>query len=593
MRDLNTVLGVLRDRGERRLPLERVHRLLYNPELFFQAYGNIYGKQGSMTPGVDPHDTVDGMSPRKIERIIKQLRDGTFRWKPVRRAYIPKSNGKKRPLGIPGWTDKLVQEAMRIVLEAYYEPQFSECSHGFRPHRGCHTALEAIRLGFKGTTWFIEGDIEGCFDNIDHDILLRIIAQDIHDERFVGLIEGLLRAGYVENWRHHATYSGTPQGGVLSPLLSNIFLHQLDEFVEGTLLPAYNRGKHRQRNKEWRRIQAQSLKALKRGEIERGKELRIQYRNMPSQDPLDPDFRRLSYVRYADDFLLGFAGPKSEAKGIRRQLTDFLSSIGLKLSFEKTKITHARSDKALFLGYEIGTGANDTRRTRMVNGHSRRSVNGVIWFGVPRNVITQAMRKYTRRGKPIHRAQLLPNSPYTIVADYQSEYRGLAQYYALAHNRSKAFPRLRYVMTKSLGKTLAAKLGMSSAQVFRRLSAVARIDGKPYKVLQVVVPRKGKKDLVATWGGISLKRVTRTPIKDEVFHTWSGRTELLERLLADTCEVCGSQESVEVHHIRALKDLNKPGKREKSKVAWKMAARQRKTFVVCQSCHQLIHQGQL
>ncbi len=593
MRDLNTVLGVLRDRGERRLPLERVHRLLYNPELFCQAYGNIYGKQGSMTPGADPHDTVDGMSLRKIERIIKQLRDGTFRWKPVRRAYIPKSNGKKRPLGVPGWTDKLVQEAMRIVLEAYYEPQFSECSHGFRPHRGCHTALEAIRLGFKGTTWFIEGDIEGCFDNIDHDILLRIVAQDIHDERFVGLIGGLLRAGYVENWRHHATYSGTPQGGVLSPLLSNIFLHQLDEFVEGTLLPAHNRGKHRHRNKEWGRIQAQSLRALKKGEIERGKELRMPYRNMPSQDPFDPDFRRLSYVRYADDFLLGFAGPKSEARGIRSQLTDFLSSIGLKLSLEKTKITHARSDKALFLGYEIGTGANDARRTRMVNGHSRRSVNGVIWFGVPRNVITQAMRKHTKRGKPIHRAQLLPSSPYTIVADYQSEYRGLAQYYALAHNRSRAFPRLRYVMTKSLGKTLAAKLGMSSAQVFRRFSAVARIDGKPYKVLQVVVPRKGKKDLVATWGGISLKRVTRTPIKDEVFHTWSGRTELLERLLADTCEVCGSQESVEVHHIRALKDLNKPGKREKSKVAWKMAARQRKTFVVCQSCHQLIHQGQL
>lgn len=593
MRDLNTVLGVLRARGERSLPLKRVYRLLYNPELFYQAYGNIYGKHGSMTPGTEPRDTVDGMSLRKIERIIKQLRDGTFRWKPVRRAYIPKSNGKNRPLGVPGWTDKLVQEAMRILLEAYYVPQFSEHSHGFRPHRGCHTALEEIRLGFKGTTWFIEGDIEGCFDNIDHDILLQIIGQDIHDERLVGLIAELLQAGYMENWRYHATYSGTPQGGVLSPLLSNIFLHQLDEFVDETLLAAYNRGEKRRRSKEYRRIQAQSLRALRRGEVEEGKKLRKQYRNMPSQDHFDPSFRRLSYVRYADDFLLGFIGPKSEAKDIRAQLSEFLSSIGLALSFKKTKITHARTDKARFLGYDIGTGLNDTRRTRMVNGHSRRSVNGVIWFAVPRKVITTAMRKYTKKGKPIHRAELLPNSPYTIVADYQSEYRGLAQYYALAHNRSKAFPRLRYVMTKSLGKTLAAKLGISSAQVFRRFSATARIDGRPYKVLQVVVPREGKKDLVATWGGISLKRVTKTPIQDEVFQTWSGRTELVERLLADTCEVCGSQESIEVHHVRALKDLNKPGRREKSRVAWKMAALQRKTLVVCQGCHQLIHQGKL
>ncbi|MBU1746243.1 MAG: reverse transcriptase/maturase family protein [Chloroflexi bacterium] len=219
MQATQTYLEILRDRGERKLPLRRVYRHLQDRELFLRAYAKLYANEGALTPGVDPRDTADGMSLERIDRIIEALRAGTYRWRPVRRAYIPKKSGKLRPLGVPSWEDKLLQEAVRIVLSAYYEPQFSDASHGFRPGRGCHTALQSILFRWTGTKWFIEGDIKGCFDNIDHDKLLEIIERDIQDGRLIKLLRGMLKAGYMEDWRYHRTYSGAPQGGVLSPLL--------------------------------------------------------------------------------------------------------------------------------------------------------------------------------------------------------------------------------------------------------------------------------------------------------------------------------------------------------------------------------------
>lgn len=216
MRETNSILGLIHERGKKGLPLERVHRLMYNPSLYLTAYGKIYRNKGAMTEGVT-EETVDGMSLGKIETIIKALRDDTFRWKPARRVYIPKKNGKLRPLGLPGWSDKLVQEVIRLPLNAYYERQFSDHSHGFRPERGCHSALREIKK-WDGTAWFIEGDISKCFDKLDHQILLSILRENIHDERFIQLISELLETGYLEDWKYHATLSGTPQGGVLTPL---------------------------------------------------------------------------------------------------------------------------------------------------------------------------------------------------------------------------------------------------------------------------------------------------------------------------------------------------------------------------------------
>jgi group II intron reverse transcriptase/maturase len=594
MQDLDTLLTIYHDRGRRRLPLQRIYRQLYNPEIFLRAYGNIYSNNGATIPGADPSDTVDGMSVRKIENIISELKNGVFQWKPSRRVYIPKRDGRKRPLSVPGWTDKLVQEAIRMLLEAYYEPQFSQFSHGFRPGRGCHTALAAIETTFRGIAWFIEGDIKGCFDNIDHEILLDILSKNIHDERFIRLMRKLLEAGYVDDWKYYGTYSGTPQGGVISPLLSNIFLNQLDKFVENELIPAHQRGHVRPRDKEYARIAARMRYAFKRGDVNEGLHWRKLMYSTPSQNPCPTNYRRLKYIRYCDDFILGFAGPKAEAKEIRVQLADFLSSIGLELSLKKTKITHTRTETSLFLGYEMRVMQNDTYRSKLSDGRTKRSINGGIWLGIPRQVVTETMRKYTRNGKAIHRAERLVNEPFTIVSDYQSEYRGLAQYYVLAHNRSHRLSKLRIVMTQSLGKTLAAKLGISHAEVFRRYMTEELIDGQIRKVLQVRIPREGKPDLVAMWGSISLARIRQpNTITDTISRIWSTRTELVERLLADTCEICGSQENIEVHHVRKLADLNRPGRRAKSLSAQKMMARRRKTLVVCHDCHVSIHKGDL
>ncbi|MGA9691448.1 MAG: reverse transcriptase/maturase family protein, partial [Pseudonocardiaceae bacterium] len=231
MQNAEAVLGVLRERGRRGLPCEELYRQLFNPQLYLLAYGRIYSNQGAMTPGVT-EETADGMSLGKIERIIDAMRHERYRFAPVRRIYIPKRNGKLRPVGLPTWSDKLVGEVVRLLLEAYYEPQFSRHSHGFRPRRGCHTALREVADLWTGTTWFIEGDISDCFGSLDHDTMIKILSESIHDNRFLRLVRTMLEAGYLEDWTWGATLSGAPQGGVVSPLLSNIYLHKLDEFVE-------------------------------------------------------------------------------------------------------------------------------------------------------------------------------------------------------------------------------------------------------------------------------------------------------------------------------------------------------------------------
>src|SRR5262249_38968859 len=213
----------------------------YNRELYLVAYGRIYRNQGAMTPG-STAETVDGMSLAKIDAIIEALRFERYRWTPVRRTEIPKANGKTRPLGIPTWSDKLLQEVLRSLLEPYYERRFSDLSHGFRPGRGCHTALLKVKKTWTGVVWVVEGDIKGCYDNIDHTILLEVIRRDVHDGRLIKLIGDLLAAGYMKDWRWHETPNGTPQGGIISPLLANIYLNELDRFVEDTLIPEYTEG---------------------------------------------------------------------------------------------------------------------------------------------------------------------------------------------------------------------------------------------------------------------------------------------------------------------------------------------------------------
>src|SRR6266536_483526 len=440
MQEAATVLGIIRNRGERGLPLKNLYRQLYNPQFYFRAYVRLYSNDGAMTADTTG-ETVDGMSKEKIKTMIDLIRHERWRWTPVKRVYIPKRSGKLRPLGLPSWSSKVMQEVVRELLNAYFEPRFSEHSHGFRPGRGCHTALSEIVHGWKGIHWLIEGDISDCFGRLSHEVLLDILNEHIQDNRFLRLIRQMLQVGYLEEWHWHETLSGAPQGGVCSPILSNLVLDKLDQFVETVLMPKYNQGKRRARNPAYERIGNAIARAKRKGDRQRVKMLRKQLRLLPSQDPQDPDFRRLRYTRYADDFLLGFSGPKEEAEEIKRAISNFLrDTLKLELSEEKTLITHARTGAAKFLGYEIVVQHADDKLDR----RGQRQVNETIGLRVPKNVIEQQCALYMQRGKPAQRAEMLDDSDYSIIAKYQAEYRGVVQYYLLAHNVSW-FGKLRWV----------------------------------------------------------------------------------------------------------------------------------------------------
>ena len=588
MQQAETVLNVIRERGERGLPLENIYRLIYNRNLYLRAYGRLYSNQGAMIKGITA-ETVDGMSLAKIDRLIEELRYERFRWTPVRRVNIPKPNGKTRALGIPTGPDKLLQEVIRMILEAYYEPQFSDRSHGFRPDRGCHTALSEVVTHWTGVRWFVEGDIKGCFDNIDHEVLLSVLGEKLHDNRFLRLLKYLLKAGYLEDWKYGRTLSGTPQGGVVSPILSNIYLDRLDKFVETVLIPAHTRGTARRRNPTWSALTKRASYHQTRGNHTLAVTLRQEMQCHPSGDPQDPAYRRLRYVRYADDFVLGFIGSKAEAEQIRESLATFLrDTLKLELSREKTLITHATSQAAKFLGYElVNQQAND-----QLDAKGRRRVNGRIGLRVPAKVIEQHCRAYMGKGKPVHRSVLIHDTDFSIVQRYQAEFRGVVQYYALAHNVSH-FGRLQWVMEWSLAKTLANKHKTSSAKVFRRYKSTTQTaDGKRVCLKVVKAQGEGERPKVAQFGGIPLKRKRQAILVDRRPQRYrTDRTELIKRLEADKCEICGSTVDIEVHHIRALRDLNVKGQREKPKWVQVMAARRRKTLVVCRPCHLNTHDG--
>jgi group II intron reverse transcriptase/maturase len=586
MRDAETTLLIIEDRGKKNLPLEDVYRRFYNPDLYLRAYGRLYRNEGAMTRGAT-EETVDGMSQEKILDIIEKLRCERYRWTPVRRTYIEKKGSiKMRPLGIPTWTDKLLQEVMRSILEAYYEPQFSPNSHGFRPRRGCHTALKEIFHTWTGTRWFIEGDIKGCFDNIDHTVLLSFIREKIHDNRFSILVENLLKAGYLEEWDYRPTLSGTPQGGIVSPLLANIYLDRLDDFVGTALIPRYTSGETRRRNKDYIRLIAKIQKLRRDGADETSlKPLQKEVRRIGHGDQHDPDYRRLRYIRYADDFLLGFTGPKEEAEEIKVRLEHFLrDNLKLELSPEKTLITHAGTEKARFLGYDIGV--NNVPA-------GGKSMPGRIQLRLPIQKLDAKIAKYMRDGKPIHRTELRDGSDFSIVEKYGSEFRGVVQYYAFAKNRYW-FHHLQWVMGLSLLKTLAHKHKSTVRKMARRLRAEVYHQGGIRRCLEVKLERDGKEPLIARFGGIRLTTDPLVHIEDRLAdqdRTPPPRAELITRLIADTCELCGSREEIQIHHVRKLADLNVKGRTERPSWMLTMAALKRKTLVVCQRCHVAIHAG--
>jgi group II intron reverse transcriptase/maturase len=587
MRKADIYLDVYRKRGLEGLPLERVYKHLFDLELWLRGYGRIYRNAGAMTKGVTV-ETVDGMTMGKIHHMIELLKAERFEWTPVRRTEIPKPNGKLRPLGIPTWGNKLLQEVLRSLLEPYYEPMFSSHSHGFRPERSCHSALREIVSEWTGTAWFIEGDIKGCFDNIDHEILLSIIRRNIHDDRLLRLLRGLLEAGYMEDWKWFGNTAGTPQGGILSPLLSNIYLNELDWFFENVLRPLYNRGDYRRVNPDYGRIQRQIMEAWRAGDRETVKRLRAERRELPSFDPCEPDYRRLRYVRYADDFLLGFVGPASEARDIRDRIGEFLrDNLKLTLSAEKTLITHANDERARFLGYEIRT---IRARDCLSEDRGRRAANGRIDLLMPLDVVGRYRARYSRKGKVVHRKDLLNDSDYTIIQRFQGVLVGLYNYYCMASNVSRRMSHVLWILRTSLLKTLARKHKSKCRKMYRKFIVPRQTPA----MLRTIIARPGKEPLVAIFGGLSLSKKAEGMGKDgfDPQLAWhrpaSYRSEVVQALTFGECALCGVKVQ-EMHHIRKLADIDRPGRRPKTRWERIMAARRRKSIPVCCACHDDIH----
>ena len=583
MQSAETVLGVLRERGRKGLPCNELYRQMFNRNLYLLAYGRIYANHGAMTPGADA-ETADGMSEDKIDQIIEAMRHERYRFRPARRVYIPKKNGKLRPLGLPSWSDKLVGEVVRLLLEAYYEPTFSDHSHGFRPRKGCHTALRDIERTWAGTTWFIEGDISDCFGSLNHDVMVRILSEKIHDNRFLRLIQQMLKAGYLEDWKYHETLSGAPQGGVVSPVLSNIYLHKLDVYVETVLIQQYTRGKLRKPNPEYRRRYAEYQRARACGDRAQARNLRRTLRQLPSGDPQDPGYRRLRYSRYADDHILGFTGPKAEAEAIKDQLARFLrDELALELNPDKTLVTHARTRAARYLGYEIIVQQCDTKVTR-----GRRTVNGTVALRIPLDVIKAKCAPYRRHGKPWHRPGLQNLDDYDIVQTYAAEYRGTIGYYRLAIDVWR-LGRLRWHTLTSMLKTLAAKYQSTVSKMAAKYQAKIETPYGLRTCFEARAHRDGKPDLVARFGGIPLIRDKNAVIADRIPPPAPyPRKELIHRLLTRRCELCGDPGKTLVHQVRKLTSLGAAGPNQPAWAAL-MARKRRKTLVVCHPCHDAIH----
>ena len=578
---------------------ERLYRILYSEEMFAVAYQRIYAKQGNMTPGTDGK-TIDEMSLGRIQKLIDSLRDETYQPHPARRVYIPKKNGKKRPLGIPSFEDKLVQEVIRMILEAIYEGYFEGTSHGFRPHRSCHTALGMIQKSFGGAKWFIEGDIKGFFDNIDHNVLISILKERISDERFLRLIRKFLNAGYVEEWKFFKTYSGTPQGGIISPILANIYLDKFDKYIK-EYAAKFRKGERRAVNpdywhlnnkKNWLKHKLQSVtdEQEKKEYIIKIAELSKQMISLPHKEAMDANFRRLQYVRYADDFLISVIGSKAESEKIKADIKEFMNEkLKLELSEEKTLITHAQ-DKAKFLGYEIFIrNSNATKRNK--NGVLKREFNGAVVLTIDPLTAQKKLAEYdaigVRRidGKDVWWAE--PRRYMTrmkvedIVAQYNAEIRGFYNYFALASNASRVCASLAFIMKMSMLKTLGWKLSTSARQV--------RLKYKKDKDL--VFPyndAKGKQKYRVFYNEGFKKRQPRFDVDyDELPQTmYVPYPSLVERLKDCTCELCGKQSNVVMHHVRTLVTLK--GESEWEKL---MLKRHRKTLVVCEECNKKIQQS--
>ena len=574
-----------------------LYRYMLRPDIYYVAYSKLYANKGAATKGVN-EDTADGFSESKIMDIIKLLRNESYQPMPVRRTYIPKKSdpNKKRPLGLPTFTDKLVQEALRVIVEAVYEPIFLDSSHGFRPKRSCQTALASLKKEFGGARWFIEGDIKACFDSIDHEVLIGLLNNKIKDVRIINLIRKFLKAGYLEDWKYHKTYSGTPQGGIISPLLANVYLHEFDKFVM-RMKAEFDTPRTERYTAEYRNLRNETHRLSYRIErtntsdvtertrlIEEYQSIRKQLLKTPCAPQTD---KKIKYIRYADDFLIGVKGSKEDCMWIKSKLAEFIGeTLKMELSDEKTLITHS-SQFARFLGYDVRVRRNAKIKRGAAGLVKKRTLNNLTELLAPyrniRNFILSkgiAIQKMDGAIVSTHRNSLLRLTDLEIISIYNAELRGICNYYGIASN-FVCLNYFAYLMEYSCLKTLAAKHDSKISKIKAMFKDGNGNWGIPYET------KNGpKRRYFAKYSECKGKSNPTDIITNELNIYRGSFTTLESRLKAKICELCGTTESshYEIHHVNKVKNLK--GKKQWEKL---MIAKRRKTMVVCRNCHYKIH----
>lgn len=687
MRNPLQVLEILESKAkDETYRYDKLIKNFYNLEFYQAAYAKIYANEGNMTKGTDSQ-TIDGFSLPKVETLIETIKNESYHPNPVKRVEIPKKNSdKKRPLGIPSFYDKLVQQIMVFLLEAIYEPIFEPTSHGYRPAKSCHTALFQIKSNFTGTKWWVEGVIKGFLDNIDHNKLVELLRKRIKDEKFLRLVRKFLNGGYIFEDRLHKTYAGAPQGGIVSPILANIYLHELDREMKEIASQFSTPQRQRKPNSDYKRIserisarrkklemlepderkkledELESLIAertnyrltLPKGTIaekdttykrhskyiykirrrikevdpeKRNKitkeirELQQQMRKLPAMDQYDKGYKRLKYVRYADDFLISIIGTKEEAQAIKERVGKFLKNeLNLDLGEEKTLITH-NSKKVRFLGYDVFVANKNEGKVALTENSGRmikkRVDSNNIKLSLPYEkikdfLVKKRMIKITNDGrwKASHRPYLLTNSPLEIVRQYNSEFSGLYQYYKLAFDVKEKLGSVHQLFALSFARTLAGK---HKTKVSKLRSMELQISGVKYKAYVNYDGRWGvryqnensKVRFAELFPFKDIKVVKELEYADPNINvinekhivTNYARTDIIERIKANKCEWCEDTTGpFEVHHIRKLKDI----KNKKNKKYWELMHiyRNRKTLVLCSdgsknNCHRKLHSGKL
>jgi len=570
------------------------------------AYLMVKSNPGISPKGIDS-TTLDGLSFKSLQKISQDVLSGKIKFSPVRRVYIPKL-GKSvvRPLGVSNPREKIVQKAMEMVLTAIFEETFLDCSHGSRPGRSCHTALKHLQLKIGNAStysWVIEGDIKGCFDNIQHDMIIKGLKRKVDCVSTLTLAKRILSAGYVlnedlkkvgkKNAKVYRTNVGTPQGVVLSPLFSNIVLHELDEFIEGKLKIEYTKGKKRKANLEYRKLR---YRIKRETDLKKRRALINECLKVPSKDFYDPDFKRLFYVRYVDDWVILMTGSIKEAKDLRDLVSRKLQSIGLTLNLEKTHIISLRGkEKCHFLGVDFFIRKNTDKHHKPVSLVKKNTT--IRQKFVPRIILHAPILKllvklndkgFVRRNHmseffPIAKTNCTNLTHAQIVNYFNSHIRGILNYYCCVHNRNELWSIVRF-LNYSCALTLARKFKLKTlAKTFKKFGRDLSFVNKKGKEYRIFRP-----DNLRMLPMNERFKINENNNIDELLN--QTRTNSLTRSQFDEpCAICGTLDNIEIHHLRSVKDVRV---KTRTYAQW-TGGFLRKSIPLCKDHHVQLHAGNL